>query len=216
MSEKLIYSFQKPKEINTSIIQEPSDGGIASRFKIHGSFKLTPNQFIPFKLASQKMKNKITVTSLKSICTPINHIPKNTNLEGSAKITGNCELHFNEFHLEGFLNVQDVDKKHHWNRRWCKVKNVSLNIWNYPQDETLETDPIFQINLTTCRSEEVLLADSSSCNRPRAFQLKYPAEGCNEWTVVYFSAENLSDFEYWTNGFQEVFKFFDKWKISAI
>lgn len=95
------------------------------------------------------------------------------------------------------------------------MKNVTLNIWSYPQDETLESDPIFQVYLPTCLPE-VKLSDSSACNRPRAFKLKYPAEGCNEWTVVYFSAENLTDFEFWTNGFQDIFDFMDKWKISAI
>ncbi|KAL5274022.1 hypothetical protein ACFFRR_000652 [Megaselia abdita] len=215
LDKKTLSLKKKAKEMNSSI-QEPSDGGIASRFKIHGSLKLTPIQFIPFRLSPQKLKNKITISSENNILVPINHIPKNTNLEGFAKLTGHCELHFNEFPLEGFLNVQDVDKKHNWNRRWCKVKNVSLNIWNYPQDEVLESEPIFTINLSTCLPSEVKLRDSAACNRPRSFQLKYPAEGCDEWTVVYFSAENITDFELWTNGFWKIFDFLNKWKISAI
>lgn len=203
--------------MNTSIQEEAvSEGGIASRFKIHGSFKVTPIQFIPFKVSSQQLKNKITISSSKQFTLPINHIPKNTNLEGPVKLTGSCELNFDEFLLEGFLNVQDVAKKHHWDRRWCKVKNLALNIWNYPQDEALESDPIFIIHLPTCLPSEVKLTDSTACNRPRAFRLKYPAEVCNEWTAVYFSAESLTDFEFWTNGFQEIFSFLDRWKISAI
>uniref|UniRef100_A0A1A9WQI6 PH domain-containing protein n=1 Tax=Glossina brevipalpis TaxID=37001 RepID=A0A1A9WQI6_9MUSC len=187
---------RSPSKINASCASlSSSTNEIVSRFRLHASFSLNALDFAPYEYVPQESNNseRLCLRSSGSCSIPLIHQTTSNNLKADIQLRGRAELRYPKRTNSGFLNVEDPQKQHNWNRRWCTLNGLHMHVW---QDENcidkpallsldlLNTSQSFQLPLTVAYPE--------SCARPRSFCLLYNINSqTNECAKkVFFSADN--------------------------
>lgn len=199
----------KPKKL--SEFSSTSSEEVVSRFRPHASFTLEPQNFKPFNVNNncpQAFELYFCLHSDSSFDTTIVPEARNTNLMDQVHVCGEMELFFKKFSTKGFLNVQDVNKKHSWNLRWCELSSLTLNIWNCPND-VADNEPVLRIDLCKCKSLPIQCAAREICARSRSFCLEFEEQIPH--SVLIFSADSLSDLNSWISALNEVLEFIADW-----
>ncbi|XP_055918963.1 uncharacterized protein LOC129951002 [Eupeodes corollae] len=200
---------QKPKnlgEVSTSSEE------ILSRFRPHASFFVQPKDFKPFSWkenCNNSSENCFCLHAENSFKSAIIPESRNTNFQDKVEVYGEVEQFFRQHLTKGFLHVQDLNKKHIWNLRWCELSSLKLNIWKDSND-VAKSEPIFIVDLCSCKSLPIQCAAREVCARSRSFCLEL-LEATGTTAVYIFSADSQSDLNSWISALNEVLEFIADW-----
>ncbi|XP_056636535.1 anillin-like [Diorhabda sublineata] len=184
--KKIYYENVNTSELIESSILKPS-------FKSCGTFLITAHKFGISKIPMQKQE----IFSVR------NYMKAKILIEDVTLNTDFC----------GFITLGELDRDNHinfWERKWCCLRKNTLYIYNYPQDEQFEKDPVVKMNLEHCVPP--LTKNPDECPRKRSFALKIGVPrimGANNakfrykkddfvFKKYYLNADNREDFENWT------------------
>uniref|UniRef100_A0A1I8N9B2 PH domain-containing protein n=1 Tax=Musca domestica TaxID=7370 RepID=A0A1I8N9B2_MUSDO len=123
----------KFKELKGSSSGKSSSSSIdiVSRFRFQASFTLTTKDFIPFNIVSHEsiMSDRIYLRSSKACNIVLSSSSTSSNLLEEIQVKGRSELRIPTNIYAGYLNVEDPNVKHNWNRRWCTLDGIRMQIW---------------------------------------------------------------------------------------
>ncbi|XP_017838698.1 uncharacterized protein LOC108596962 [Drosophila busckii] len=180
---------------------------IVSRFRLHASFKLQAQDLRPFELvlSETKSSNKLCLRSSSSWQLPLTTHTKSSNLMPQLQLTARVELRLPKRQHSGYLHVQLADHKHNWNRRWCSLQGLSLEICTHEQNLN-EEPPLLALSLQLCAQQELSVAPREMCARARSFYLL-----CGEDAAVYFAADTQAELEAWLRELNEALSIKQHW-----
>lgn len=191
---------------------------IVSRFRLHGSFTLSINDFIPYEYVEVESKAGDRICLRSSTTCNLTIIPrtKSTNISTDLLLTGRAEVRLPKCTFRSFLNVQDPHNQHNWNRRWCTLDGMFMSVWQDAND--MSEIPLLLFDLR-CYSGNFPLecAARETCARLRSFSLECWIGNLilenrdASSTVVFFSAESQNDLNDWLLKLNEVLQFISNW-----
>lgn len=189
---------------------------VVSRFRLQSSFTLDATNFVPFEYVHKESNNcdRICIRASCFCTLPLTARTKSTNLSGQLHLKGRAEVRFPKVVFAGFLNVEDPNSQHNWNRRWCTLDGIFLYVW---QDEnSLNISPLITLDLRDTKRNNCPLSCSSkeSCARTRSFCLNciISKQGEDKSTAtVFFSAETQKNLEEWLKNLNIVLDFIATW-----
>ncbi|XP_055839136.1 uncharacterized protein LOC129907094 isoform X2 [Episyrphus balteatus] len=207
---KVTTSKNLPRKTKLCEVSTSSEE-ILSRFRPHASFFVQPRDLKPYSLKDNcpnANENYFCLHADNSFMSSIIPQARNNNFLDKVHVCGQVEQFFRQHTTKGFLHVQDINKKHSWNLRWCELSSLKLNIWNCPNDVT-EQEPILKIDLCSCKSLPIQCAAREICARSRSFCLEL--EATETPSVYIFSADSVSDLNSWISALNEVLEFIADW-----
>ncbi|XP_017073023.1 uncharacterized protein LOC108109137 [Drosophila eugracilis] len=187
---------------------------ITSRFRLHASFKLRAMDLAPFQLVATESRSsdKICLRSSRSWQMPLSTHTKSTNLGPAISIIGRVDLRLPKSRFSGYLNVQDPNSKHHWNRRWCSLDGVRLSVWQH-EDNLGDGSPLFTLELPGCGQSLVDAAPRELCARTRSFLLQ--GKESDYESGVFFAADTQSELLEWLSHLNKALDFARHWLSSS-
>eukprot|EP00096_Caligus_rogercresseyi_P012802 TRINITY_DN5480_c0_g1_i1.p1 TRINITY_DN5480_c0_g1~~TRINITY_DN5480_c0_g1_i1.p1 ORF type:complete len:1193 (+),score=419.23 TRINITY_DN5480_c0_g1_i1:22-3600(+) len=127
----------------------------------------------------------ISLDSMKAKKYSLHDVPPISPLEKDLlmNLTAHSE---NKVEKRGFLTLfTDLNGYGDWNRRWCLLSGNTLKFWKYPEDECKEV-PKYEINLSSCITENVTLAPREICSRMNTFmfETQRPTRGDDKQSLI--------------------------------
>ncbi|XP_030370584.1 uncharacterized protein LOC115621155 isoform X2 [Scaptodrosophila lebanonensis] len=180
---------------------------IVSRFRLHASFTLRASDMIPYQVVTSETQqsSQICLRTSHSWRLPIIVHTKSTNLAPQITLTGRAELRLPKLQYAGYLNVQDTKNKHNWNRRWCTLLGLQMDVWQYEENLT-EQPPLLALGLQNCPFEELKVAPRELCARARSFMIQ-----CDESDIYYFATDTQSELNEWLLHLNEALEIVKRW-----
>ncbi|XP_059226407.1 uncharacterized protein LOC106091731 isoform X2 [Stomoxys calcitrans] len=183
---------------------------IVSRFRLQGSFKLDWKSFIPYDYIEKEAtsSDRIVLRANRSMRLLLTSATTSSNsIAGDIKLKGRSELHIPKREHQGYLNVEDPYSQHNWNRRWCRLDGMNLQVWR--DENILNESPLLSLDLYTNAQKFVRQAARDLCARPRAFFLVGNIRKAGEvasTVAVFFSADTQEDLDIWLNSLNGIFQ----------
>ncbi|XP_061389433.1 uncharacterized protein LOC133324613 [Musca vetustissima] len=195
------FNKKKLKEIkeSASCTSSSSSLDIVSRFRLQASFNLDCNHFIPFDIVSHKSlkSDRIYLRSSQSCNVVLRSISSSSNLLEDIQVKGRAELRIPKIIHAGYLNFNDPNAQHSWNRRWCILDGIVLQVWR--DENVLNESPILCLYLQHSKNE-LLPAPRELCARPRSFCVNCTIPGLTRDKTtkrIFFAADTQEDLREW-------------------
>ncbi|XP_026840892.1 anillin [Drosophila persimilis] len=184
---------------------------VVSRFRLHASFCLRAIDLAPFELLASETQasDRICLRSSRSWQLPLTTHTKSTNLAPEISVTGRVEVRLPKSHYSGYLNVEDPQRKHHWNRRWCTLDGVQLSVWQH-EDDLSEQPPLFSLHLQGCPQASIAAAPRELCARARSFLLREKEAALG----FFFAADTQPELDEWLLHLNESLSFAKRWLVA--
>ncbi|BFG06263.1 uncharacterized protein DMAD_04805 [Drosophila madeirensis] len=182
---------------------------IVSRFRLHASFCLRAMDLAPFELVTSESQSsdRLCLRSSRSWQLPLTTHTKSTNLSAGITVTGRVELRLPKSHYAAYLNVEEPQRRHHWNRRWCTLDGMEMSVWQH-EDDLNEQPPLFSLQLQRCTQATISVAPRELCARARSFLLQ---ESESDLGGFCFAADTQAELDEWLLQLNEALAFAKRW-----
>lgn len=198
-----------------STTSSTSSSGIVSRFRLQATFTLDANDFSPYGYIYEESQSCDRICIRASCCCspPLKRRTKSTNLLEEILLKGGAEMYLPKLCFDGFLDVQEPDKQHYWNRRYCKLDGVFLYVWR--DKSGFNISPLITIDLRNFKYENypLICCPRELCARSRSFYLDWKPEEFQSRSpsAIFFSADTKNNLDNWLKNLNIVIDFIAKW-----
>ncbi|XP_073812167.1 uncharacterized protein isoform X2 [Musca autumnalis] len=209
-SNKMKLKEMKGTTSNTS---SSSSIDLVSRFRLQASFTLTSKDFIPFEMVlHESIKSHRTCLRSSRTCNIVlTSSSTSSNLSGEIQVKGRAELRIPKIIHAGYLNVEDPNTQHNWNRRWCVLDGINLQIWR--DENTLNQSPLLVVYIQATMNT-IRPAPRDLCARPRSFCLTCTIPKLDDQVAVssiFFAADTQEDLNEWLDKLNRTLSLINCW-----